>query len=183
MKKHCTLLAFVALLLGSVATAHAQSEMAANLDGKQEVPVVTTMAFGQATFDVNFSEGTLGMNYTLSATNLKQAFMAHIHCAPAGVNGNIVMFLAGGTTPGAAAPYNLNGPWVQSAEVTDGNVIKGTMCPNAAGVMVPVNTLVELLTLMAQGLTYVNIHTTGPTGHPGGEIRGQIQLVAPFTIP
>jgi hypothetical protein len=42
------------------------------------------------------------------------------------------------------------------------------------------STLVELITAMAQGRTYVNIHTRA---NPGGEVRGQIQLVAPFTIP
>ena len=177
MKTTRTLVIFVTVLLGSVAAAHAQSEFAATLTGDQEVPPLTTAAFGSATFDVNFSESTLGMNYTLSATNLKQAFMAHIHCAPEGVNGPIVMQLAG-TAPGNRA-FNLNGPWIGSAEVTDGNVVP-QMCANATGGMVAVSTLVQLLTLMAQGLTYVNIHTTP---NPGGEIRGQIELVGPVTIP
>lgn len=177
MQKQFTLLVFVALLLGGATAAHAQSEMAANLDGAQEVPPVATTAFGQATFDLDFSEGTLGLNYTLSATNLKQAFMAHIHCAPAGQNGPIVVFLAG-TAPGNRA-YNLNGPWIGSAELTDGNLM-GTMCTDNAGNQVVVDTLVKLVTLMAQGRTYANIHTTA---NGGGEIRGQIQIVAPFTVP
>lgn len=177
MKKNCTFVVFVALLLGSVVAAHAQSEFAANLSGIEEVPAVKTAAFGTATFDVNVSEGTLGMNYTLSATNLKQAFMAHIHCAPEGVNGPIVLQLAG-TAPGNRG-FNLNGPWVASAEVTDGN-IQPQMCQNAAGDQILVNNLTDLLTLMAQGLTYANIHTTA---NPAGEIRGQIALVAKFSIP
>jgi hypothetical protein len=178
MQRQSTILVFVALLLAAVTPAQAQSEFAAKLFGANEVPPVDSAAFGEATFDVNFSEGTLGMNYTLSATNLKQAFMAHIHCAPPGVNGTIVMFLAG-TAPGNRG-FNLNGPWISSAELTEGNVITGIDCPDGNGGTVTVNTLKDLLTLMFQGLTYVNIHTTA---HGGGEIRGQIQLVAPFTIP
>ena len=179
MKKHCTLLAFVALLFGGVAPAHAQSEMAANLSGDQEAPIpVTTIAFGQATFDVNFSENTLGMNYTLSATNLKQAFMAHIHCGATGVSGPVIVQLAG-AAPGNRG-FNLNGPWIGSAELTDGNVVGGINCTTATGGTLTVQNLIDVITLMATGMAYVNIHTTA---NPGGEIRGQIQLVAPFTIP
>ena len=69
-------------LLGCVGTAHAQSEFSAGLSGAEEVPPVATSAFGSATFDVNFSENTLGVNFHLSATNLKQAFMAHVTARP-----------------------------------------------------------------------------------------------------
>src|SRR5688572_15661797 len=121
MKWNCMLLVLVTFLIGGVATADAQSEFAATLSGTEEVPEVGTIAFGTATFDVNFSEGTLGMNFHLSATNLKQAFMAHVHCAPAGDNGPIVLWLAGRPSPPGTATYNLNGPWIGSAELGDAN--------------------------------------------------------------
>jgi hypothetical protein len=170
----------VLVLFGGVARAHAQSEFAANLSGGQEVPPVATSAFGSATFDVNFSEGSLGVNFHLSATNLKQAFMAHIHCGAAGVNGPIIVWLAGRPGGPANAGYNLNGPWIGSAELTDINVIAGTQCTNPAGAPVLVNDLIDVLTLMFQGMTYVNIHTSA---HGGGEIRGPIAAVAPFSVP
>jgi len=180
MKWNCMLLVLVTFLIGGVATADAQSEFAATLSGTEEVPAVGTIAFGTATFDVNFSEGTLGMNFHLSATNLKQAFMAHVHCAPAGDNGPIVLWLAGRPSPPGTATYNLNGPWIGSAELGDANVTPNTSCTNAAGANVVVNTLVDVLRLMAEGSTYVNIHSVA---NPSGEIRGQIDLVGPFTIP
>ena len=109
MKKHFAFLVLVTVLLGGTATVSAQSEFAATLSGNQEVPVVTTSAFGSVTFDTNFSENTLGVNFQLSATNLKQAFMAHIHCAPEGANGPIVVWLAGKPSDPLNAAYNLNG--------------------------------------------------------------------------
>ena len=75
---------------------------------------------------------------------------------------------------------DLNGPWIGSAELTQTNVVTGATCMDPAGAPVTVNTLIDVLTLMAQGVTYVNIHTTANTA---GEIRGQIALVGPFTIP
>jgi hypothetical protein len=102
--------------------------------------------------------------------------MAHIHCAPEGVNGPIVVQLAG-TAPGNRG-FNVNGPWIGSAELTDANV-QPQSCPTPDGPVL-VNNLVGLLNLMVRGLTYVNIHTTA---NGSGEIRGQVEVVAPFTIP
>ena len=41
-------------------------------------------------------------------------------------------------------------------------------------------TLFDLIIAMVNGRAYVNVHTRQNTG---GEIRGQISAVAPFTIP
>jgi hypothetical protein len=158
------------VLFGSAVSALAQSEFSATLSGSSEIPPVAGIGFGSATFDVNISGGVLGMDYELRGVNVGDAFMAHIHCGSATENGPVVLFLAG--TPGGppTSGYDLNGTWVR-AKVKESSIIAGSPCGA---------TLVELLTAMAQGRTYVNIHTRD---NPGGEVRGQIQLVAPFTIP
>ena len=110
MKKQLTCLVLVTLMFTAAGVLSAQSEMSAALIGAEEVPAVVTAAFGSASFNVNFSESTLGMNYELSATNLKDAFMAHVHCAPAGTNGPIVLWLAGRPSSPATAAYDIDGP-------------------------------------------------------------------------
>ena len=82
---------------------------------------------------------------------------AHIHCAPAGENGPVVVFLAG-----SVPPAGFDGKVSVTATVTDSNIINF-----ACGA-----TLEELVQSMRDGGTYVNVHSTG---HPGGEVRGQIQ--------
>lgn len=66
--------------------------------------------------------------------------------------------------------YDVNGVWVKP-KVTEKSIVRGTPCGD---------TLTDLIIAMINGKTYANIHTWA---NAGGEIRGQIQLVAPFTIP
>lgn len=167
--------AIAVMLFGGASAAQAQSEFRANLSGANEVPAVTTIAFGLATFDVNFARSVLGIDFKLNVFNLGDAFMGHIHCAAAGVNGPIVAWLAGTPSAPANASYELNGQWV-SARLTQASVVTGVNCPNGA----TINTLTDLITLMASGNAYVNVHSRT---NGGGEIRGQIAVVAPFTVP
>lgn len=155
------------LLAGQAASA--QSEFAAQLSGAQEVPPVVTGAFGSAAFDVNISASVPGINFELVAFNLPSAFMAHIHCGPRGANGPIVVWLAGDLA--RTGGQDVNGKWVGDAKFTEANIIPGTGCGD---------TLAGLLAAMGAGRTYVNVHTVG---NAGGEIRGQIGVVAPFTVP
>jgi hypothetical protein len=164
------LLVLPVMLFGNALAVSAQSEFRATLSGANENPPVAGIGFGLATLDVNVSGGVLGINFELTGVNVAEAHMGHIHCGTATENGPIVVWLAGVPSAPATAGYDLNGSWVK-AKVTETSIIQGTPCGN---------TLVELLTAMANGRTYVNIHTRN---NPGGEIRGQIQLVAPFTIP
>jgi hypothetical protein len=131
-------------------------------------------AQGQAIFRVSADGGTV--DFQLIASNIENVFMAHIHCAPSGVNGPIVMWLYPviGPTGAPAAP---------GAGRQDGVLASGSFSPT--GVVCPASDLVPempLLDAMRAGLTYVNVHTndgvlppnTGPGDFPGGEIRGQL---------
>jgi len=170
MRVLCVSLVISAALIGSPISASAQTEFAASLLGGNEVPAVTTFGIGFATLDINSSAGVLGISFELTGVNLTDAIQGHIHCGDPGVNGPVVVWLAGTPPAPATAGWDLNGTWVK-AKVKESSIITGSTCGN---------TLNDLITAMVNGHTYVNIHTRA---HPGGEIRGQINVVGPITVP
>ena len=86
---------------------------------------------------------------------------AHLHCAPAGVNGPVVVFLAGLH----AAGLNVDGKWVSNATFTDSSIVNPACGATVAA-------LVESMTV---GMVYVNVHTVA---RPAGEVRGQVVAVS-----
>ena len=60
-----------------------------HLSGAEEVPARDTGAQGQAVFQVN-KDGT-AMSYKLMVANIENVTQAHIHLAPFGTNGGIVV--------------------------------------------------------------------------------------------
>jgi hypothetical protein len=136
----------------------------ATLSGANEVPAVTTPATGTATLSVSNNQIT----YTISATDLQNAVLGHIHLAPAGQNGDVRLNLCG---TGAPEPACASGTGVVV-------VATGT---NGTTVGTPAITFEELLTAMRTDGAYVNVHTSAagctpgnPGCNAGGEIRGQI---------
>lgn len=65
------------------------------LSGAQEVPAVTTAASGNATFTID--PVTKALSGTVVATNIVGT-ASHIHSAPAGKNGSVIIPLVGGGT-------------------------------------------------------------------------------------
>ncbi|HUF26217.1 MAG TPA: CHRD domain-containing protein [Gemmatimonadaceae bacterium] len=146
------------------------------LDASEEVMppgvVNDSRARGNSVFQLS-SDGN-SLSYKLIVANIENAFMAHIHTAPAGANGPVVVWLYPST---AVAP----GPVGQGR--IDGVIATGTItAANLVGPLTgqPVSALVDLL---KNDLAYVNVHTndgvaptnTGPGDFPGGEVRGQIE--------
>lgn len=129
-------------------------------------------ARGNATFQLNAAGDQL--TYKLIVANIENAFMAHIHRGPFGVNGPIVVWLYPSTTPVA-------GPVGQGR--IDGVIAGGTI--TAANLVGPLagQPLSALIDAINTGNAYVNVHTndgvaptnTGPGDFPGGEIRGQVE--------
>ena len=147
------------------------------LSGDEEVMpagvVNTSNARGNAIFHV--SEDGETVEYKLIASNIENAFMAHIHRAPAGANGGIVLWLYPSTTPGVQAPLG--------GGRTDGILAEGTFTSaNFVGALVGASMAAFIADVKAGNL-YVNVHTndgvaptnTGPGDYPGGEVRGQIE--------
>jgi len=70
--------------------------------GEEVMPtgvVNPSSAVGNAIFDLNPDGTQLG--YTLIVANIENVFQAHIHSAPSGVNGGIVVWLYPSTAVGA----------------------------------------------------------------------------------
>src|SRR4029450_5341482 len=74
-----------------------RSNFGTHLKGRYEVPLRNTDAQGQAIFNV--ADDGQSVDYKLIAANINNAFMAHIHMAPADVNGPIVVWLYPSTAP------------------------------------------------------------------------------------
>jgi len=129
-------------------------EFRARLRGSQEVPAVTTSTRGEAR--IQFNDATTAAEFDLEVEDGIRVTQAHIHCAPAGANGPIVVFLAGFHDRG----WDVDGDWIGDTTFTGANITNP-----ACG-----STLAELADAMAEGRTYANVHTAA---NPGGEVRGQ----------
>jgi hypothetical protein len=131
----------------------------ATLTGDREVPAVVTETSGKAFFSLNGAQTE--MEFQLHVSDGIRIQQAHIHCAPAGVNGPVIIFLGG--LHGAG--LNIDGKWVSNATITDTSIVN-----TACGA-----TLAQVAQQMRAGGTYANVHSVM---HPGGVIRGQIAPVA-----
>jgi CHRD domain len=170
------LLVGIVLVLGmvavGVAVAGLNSNWSTHAKGSLEVPARDSQGQGQAIFQLSM-DGT-ELEYKLIASNIENVFMAHIHMAPAGSNGNIVVWLYPSTTPNVAGPLG--------AGRTDGVLVTGTI--TAADLINDLggHPLADLVAALDGGNAYVNFHTndgiaptnTGPGDFPGGEIRGNL---------
>lgn len=156
-KMSVPLMILVLLALLNVAANGGTHIFRATLSGAEEVPPVNTETSGEVKFKVDQMMTHIEFDLRLhDGEDLLAVAGAHIHCAPAGVNGPVVVFLAG------AVPGGFDGEVRIRATVTQVNIVN-----TACGA-----TLAELVQSMQAGNTYVNVHTTA---HPGGEVRGQIQ--------
>jgi hypothetical protein len=136
----------------------------AALNAAQEVPTNASTATGTATL---LTVGGV-LVYSVSVSNLSNAFVAHIHGpAPAGQNASVILNLCGTGTPAPSCGTGTN--------------FSGILAFGLATPIPPVS-VDSLLVLLRSGQAYVNVHTTdgvapggtGPGDFPGGEIRGQI---------
>lgn len=143
-------------------------------------------AQGQAIIQI--APDGLSFEYKLIASNIENITQAHIHCAPAGVNGPIVVWLYPNPTSTTALP---GGAGRHDGVLAEGTVISGAAnhvrpttnaaCPG--GVRSGADGFADVLDKIRSGNAYVNVHTNdgvaptnqGPGDFPGGEIRGQIK--------
>ncbi|CAN5604286.1 hypothetical protein BH23BAC1_BH23BAC1_09480 [soil metagenome] len=91
--------------------------------------------------------------------------MVHIHVAPVGENGPVVVWLYPEGPPPQLIPGRSNGI-LATGIITAADILQPPQYPNF--------TYEDLISAMRAGNTYVNVHTSQ---FPAGEIRGQIRAV------
>jgi hypothetical protein len=131
--------------------------LTANLSGVNEVPAVTTPASGIATVVIDTDTRAWTMNLSFSGLSAPVT-VAHIHRAPVGANGPVIIGLDGISLSGGRPWWNLIAPG--STSLNTGGALNAPFLFPAA----------ELNNLLL-GNTYVNIHSSA---FPGGEIRGNL---------
>jgi hypothetical protein len=144
----------------------------ATLVGRQEVPIVSTVARGR--FDAKIADDESSLEWTLTYSGLQGTVtQAHIHIAQRNVNGGIVIFLcqtAAAPAPAAAGtvamcPQTASGASTLSGTVTSANVL--AVATQQFG-----GDLEEVIDAIRDGFAYANVHTNPSIG---GEIRGQLR--------
>lgn len=128
-----------------------------HMTGSQEVPANSSNAVGQSIFRLR-NNGT-ELHYKLIAANIQNITACHIHLAPVGVNGPVVVWLYPSGPPASLIPGPFNGVLAKGV-ITSSNLV---------GPLVNM-TLTDLMNHINNGNAYVNLHTSQ---FPGGEVRGQ----------
>jgi len=153
-------ISLVSFSLALINLAFAQTEQtegfSAMLSGGEEVPPVDTAATGVASFTL---EGEQSIKYDVNVTGMDKVTAAHIHNAPKGENGEVVVTL-----------FKADSPTGQIS----GSLANGTITASNLEGLMQGTPFRDLIKAVERGETYVNVHTEK---NPNGEIRGQISTV------
>lgn len=150
------------IVLPVFAAGHESRNFVSPLSGDEEVPPQATQARGNAVF--HLSKDGQSLEYRLIVAGLENVTQAHIHLAPRGANGPVVVFLFGFVAGGVTE----NGVLAEGT-LTQANLIARPAIGFGA-------TMPELLDAMRSGGAYVNVHTVAV---PSGAIRGQVKEGGP----
>ena len=138
-----------AVAVASSTSAQAQTSFISVLNGAQEAPTpVSTPAFGNGTVLLNAARTQITINLTFRGL-LAPITIAHIHNGAFGIGGPVILDIRSLITT--------------TNEGSDGSIVNGTLNVTAAQAEV-----------LLSGNGYFNVHTSR---FPGGEIRGQINVV------
>jgi hypothetical protein len=172
MKRLVITIAVLAGLLVTTRVANAE-HIRALLTGYEETPAAVSTT-GRGVFRATISDDGQSIRYTLTYRRLQATVtQAHIHVGQLGITGSIVIFLCQTATNPDPTGLSPTCPQEGTVEgtITAANVIAGSQPPQqlAAG------DLAAVVTAIRAGATYANVHTNVS---PGGEIRGQIRVIA-----
>ena len=134
-----------------------QRDFVGQFSGEQEVPAVTSSGHGDVTFQLS-KDGT-ELNYTVHVMDIEHINHMHLHFGPAGENGPPIVPLHPGHD------HASHGSGVQGKGVIRAADLRGPFA-NATS-------LTALVEAMADGKTYVNVHTEA---FAQGEVRAQVRV-------
>ena len=143
------------------------------LNGLKEAPTIVTTS-GTGTFNATLSKDGSEIEYELTFNDLESNItQSHIHIGYPQNSGGIVLWLCDSATVQVSPVAST--PLCTPTGSTDGRngVVTGTLTAAEVVLLVPNGspTWDEVVSLMLNGRTYVNIHTATI---PAGEIRSQI---------
>lgn len=171
MRKYGILSSVLALTMALVALpliasgAPSAKNFMAHMDAGQEVAATPVVSDGTGVAIFQLSADRQSLSYKLNASDLNAPItQAHIHMAPAGTNGGVVVWLF------PSAP-----PAIPGGVENDGRLIDGTITAADLRGALAGNWDLFVSKLNDGGL-YVNVHSTA---YPPGEIRGQIRVNGP----
>jgi hypothetical protein len=129
-----------------------------DLTGSQQLPAVTTDAFGMAT--VRLIDNGTAISFRVIVCDIVNVTASHIHVGAAGTNGKVII------------PFFTNQPLFSSPHgcktLAEGTRTAADLNTKASPLITSWDDFVKAL---LAGNTYVNVHTTA---NPNGEIRGQL---------
>jgi CHRD domain len=168
MRRFATTISILAAFFAVAGRAYGDSqELLAILSGAQEVsppaPTGGVVTETTAKVELQFDAGLTQVEFRLDVSKGAGVTQAHLHCARAGVNGPIFVFLF----PLTPAGVNVNGTLAKgtftNADImsTSGNAACGTT----------INNIASLLEAIREGRVYANVHTLA---NPAGEVRAQV---------
>ncbi|MGH8490076.1 MAG: CHRD domain-containing protein [Gammaproteobacteria bacterium] len=172
--KSITLVGGLGTLLAVSAAAYGDGAFVftANLGGAQEVvgppflapqPGIDSETAGR--LRIRFDRALTRAQFRLRLDQGVDITQAHLHCAPAGVNGPIAVFLFDLVPdPGV----DVNG-LLSEGEVTNDAFQEGVDCNATCGKTV--NNIASLQAAILDGCIYANVHSVV---NRGGEVRGQV---------
>ncbi len=169
MQRSLPLAVLLTLLVATGAASAAEVHLATTLRGFEEVPVVSSAAGG--TFTATLSDDRTSIDYEVNYTLSGHVTQAHIHIGQKDVNGGIMIWLCSNlasppTPPGTQACPD--SPGTIHGTITAANVVG----PGGQGISP--GEFFEAQRAILRGVAYANVHSDL---FPGGEIRGQIQVV------
>jgi CHRD domain len=149
----------------AVASAVNNPNVEGDLSGYQEVPAVSTNAFGSVEAKVS---DTGPIPYELTYRRMPDVTQAHLHFAQEAVNGGIVVFICTNLGNGpVGTPACPDGRATLSGKVNASDVV-GT----ASAQGIAAGEIDEVKAAIRAGTVYANVHSTE---FPGGEIRAQLR--------
>jgi hypothetical protein len=125
------------------------------LSGQNEIPALSTSASGALTLTVA-ADGS-SVYYVFMVNKIANLTLARLREGKGGATGATILTIYGGPT---------------RSDVFTGVVTQGSFTADQLGGSLRGKTIADLVSLIKAGSAYFNV---GTTGHPSGEIRGQLK--------
>jgi len=159
-------------------------DFTATLKGSNEVPGNLSTATGFASLQYN-DGGTVGLLgddsffVLIGASGLTGTPSGwHVHGAATTTQNGPVRVDVAGVLGGVAGVGTLVSGGLISASTSPAMAALFSVPVTAPGPFNAGHPAMSFLSMLQSGLAYVNVHTPGPLGFPGGEVRGQLLQVA-----